>query len=149
MHGLTVVYVYVCGWLVRLTCLQAGAVYIYQGQGTFTNCNFTSNSAGVVSLEEEHVDGCVWDVWVHDAEVVPSVYIFLTDSSLLPLSIYCDCFLWSVIGLDLTYFSALARLFFDFARTCVGGKLFCDLSSHIFSWPIFSWSFMNPLSTTS
>ena len=48
-----VVYVYV----VRSTCLQGGAVYIVQGQGTFTNCNFTSNSAEDVSLEEEHVDG--------------------------------------------------------------------------------------------
>ena len=62
MHGLTVVcvcvYVCVCGWVVRFTCLQGGAVYIYNGQGTFTNCNFNSNSANV-SLEEEHVDGCV------------------------------------------------------------------------------------------
>ena len=48
----------VCGWMVRVTCLQGGAVYIYKGQGTFTNCNFTSNSASV-SLEEEHVDGCM------------------------------------------------------------------------------------------
>ena len=63
MHGLTVVcvcvYVCVCGWVVRFTCLQGGAVYIYIGQGTFTNCNFTSNSAEDVSLEEEYVDGCV------------------------------------------------------------------------------------------
>ena len=65
MHGLTVVCVCVCvcvcGWVVRSTCLQGGAVYIqYRGSsGTFTNCNFTSNSAGSVSLEEEHVDGCV------------------------------------------------------------------------------------------
>ena len=64
MHGLTVVCmcvsVCVCGWVVRSTCLQGGAVYIrYSGSsGTFTNCNFTSNSAGSVSLEEEHVDGC-------------------------------------------------------------------------------------------
>ena len=66
MDGLTVVCVCVCvcvcGWLVRVTCLQGGAVYIiYSGSsGTFTNCNFTSNSAtGTygVSLEEEHVDG--------------------------------------------------------------------------------------------
>ena len=61
MHGLTVVcvcvYVCVCGWVVRSTCLQGGAVYISSGQGTFTNCNFTSNEA-IVSLEEEHVDGC-------------------------------------------------------------------------------------------
>ena len=69
MHGLTVVcvcvcvcvyvcvYVCVCGWVVRSTCLQGGAVYIYEGQGTFTNCNFTSNKARV-SLEEEHVAGC-------------------------------------------------------------------------------------------
>ena len=59
MHGLTVVCmrvsVCVCGWVVRSTCLQGGAVYIYQGQGTFTNCNFTSNEASV-SLEEDHVD---------------------------------------------------------------------------------------------
>ena len=47
----------VCGWVVRSTCLQGGAVYI-TSSGTFTNCNFTSNEAGV-SLEEEHVDGCV------------------------------------------------------------------------------------------
>ena len=64
MDGLTVVCVCVCvcvcGWLVRVTCLQGGAVYIYdRGEGTFTNCNFTSNSADDVSLEEEHVDGCM------------------------------------------------------------------------------------------
>ena len=65
MHGLTVVCVCVCvcvcGWVVRFTCLQGGAVYIQQGQGTFTNCNFTANSAigqYSVSFEEEHVDGC-------------------------------------------------------------------------------------------
>ena len=47
----------VCGWLVRVTCLQGGAVYILNGgKGTFTNCNFTSNEAKDVSLEEEHVD---------------------------------------------------------------------------------------------
>ena len=63
MHGLTVVcvcvYVCVCGWVVRFTCLQGGAVYISigEGKGTFTNCNFNSNSAKV-SLEEEHVDDC-------------------------------------------------------------------------------------------
>ena len=94
----------------------------------------------------------LWDVWVHDAEVVPSMYIFLTDSSLLLLSIYCDGFLWSAIGLDLTYFSALARLFFAFACTSVGfSKLFCDLSPHIFSWPSLpsGHSFMNPLSASS
>ena len=63
MDGLTVVCVCVCvcvcGWLVRVTCLQGGAVYIYYGEGTFTNCNFTSNEAKDVSLEEEHVDGCM------------------------------------------------------------------------------------------
>ena len=65
MHGLTVVcvcvYVCVCGWVVRFTCLQGGAVFITSsGQGTFTNCDFTSNEAKRVSLEEEHVDGlCV------------------------------------------------------------------------------------------
>ena len=63
MHGLTVVCmcvsVCVCGWVVRSTCLQGGAVYIYyKGKGTFANCNFTLNSADDVSLEEEHVDGC-------------------------------------------------------------------------------------------
>ena len=58
MHGLTVVCVCVCGWVVCSTCLQGGAVYIeFAGKGTFTNCNFTSNEAEV-SLEEEHVDGC-------------------------------------------------------------------------------------------
>ena len=47
----------VCGWLVRLTCLQGGAVHVRDsGEGTFTNCNFTSNSADDVSLEEEYVD---------------------------------------------------------------------------------------------
>ena len=61
MDGLTVVCVCVCvcvcGWLVRVTCLQGGAVYIISnGKGTFTNCNFTSNEAKDVSLEEEHVD---------------------------------------------------------------------------------------------
>ena len=54
----------VCGWLVRVTCLQGGAVYITGSgsSGTFTNCNFTSNKAtgnNAVSLEEEHVDGCM------------------------------------------------------------------------------------------
>ena len=63
MHGLTVVCmcvsVCVCGWVVRSTYLQGGAVYIvFRGKGTFTHCNFTSNSAGRVSLEEEHVDDC-------------------------------------------------------------------------------------------
>jgi len=63
MHGLTVVcvcvYVCVCGWVVRFTCLQGGAVYIDSGSsGTFTHCNFNSNEARQVSLEEEHVDGC-------------------------------------------------------------------------------------------
>ena len=66
MHGLTVVcvcvYVCVCCWVVRFTCLQGGAVSIYaEGRGTFTNCNFTSNSvngSNGVSLEEEHVDDC-------------------------------------------------------------------------------------------
>ena len=63
MHGLTVVCVCVCvcvcGWVVRSTCLQGGAVYIYfSAEGTFTHCNFTSNEAKKVSLEEEHVDDC-------------------------------------------------------------------------------------------
>ena len=64
MHGLTVVCmcvsVCVCGWVVRSTCLQGGAVYITSNgsSGTFTNCDFTLNSAGSVSLGEEHVDGC-------------------------------------------------------------------------------------------
>ena len=49
----------ICGWVVRSTCLQGGAVFIvFNGKGTFTNCNFTSNSASSVSLEEEHVDDC-------------------------------------------------------------------------------------------
>ena len=55
----------ICGWVVRSTCLQGGAVNIQSsGEGTFTNCNFTSNKAtftksvGQVSLEEEHVDDC-------------------------------------------------------------------------------------------
>ena len=52
----------ICGWVVRFTCLQGGAVSIVNsGEGTFTNCNFTSNSATgthSVSLEEEHVDDC-------------------------------------------------------------------------------------------
>ena len=63
-HGLTVVCVCVCvcvcAWVVRSACVQGGAVYIAGNgsSGTFTNCNFTSNSARIVSLEEEHVDGC-------------------------------------------------------------------------------------------
>ena len=63
MHGLTVVCmcvsVCVCGWVVRFTCLQGGAVYIvnYGSSGTFTNCNFTSNKAKRVSLEEGYIDG--------------------------------------------------------------------------------------------
>ena len=62
MHGLTAVCVCVCvcGSVVRSTCVQGGAVYMRDSgsSGTFTNCNFTSNSAGSVSLEEEHVDDC-------------------------------------------------------------------------------------------
>ena len=63
MHGLTVVvcvFVHVYVYVVRPTCLQGGAVSIYSSgsSGTFTNCNFTSNSATNVSLEEEQVDGC-------------------------------------------------------------------------------------------
>ena len=71
-----------------------------------------------------------------DAEVMPSMYILLPDLLLLPLSMYCDCFLWSAIVLDLTYFSTLARLFFAFACTCIEGKSFCEISSHMFSWPL-------------
>ena len=61
MNGLTVVCVCVCvcvcGWVIRSTCLQGGAVFIgSSGKGTFTNCNFTSNRASSVSLEEEDVD---------------------------------------------------------------------------------------------
>ena len=49
------VYVYVAGWFGRFV-LQGGAVSIGDpGEGTFTNCNFTSNEANV-SLEEELVD---------------------------------------------------------------------------------------------
>ena len=49
----------ICGWVVRFTCLQGGAVNIQSsGEGTFTYCNFTSNEAKKVSLEEEHVDDC-------------------------------------------------------------------------------------------
>ena len=64
MHGLTVVCmcvsVCVCGWVVRSTCFQGGAVNFRDSgsSGTFTNCNFTLNIAGNVSHEEEHVDGC-------------------------------------------------------------------------------------------
>ena len=61
MHGLIVARVCVCvyDWVIRSTCLQGGAVSITSsGEGTFTNCDFTSYSAGHVSLEEEHVDGC-------------------------------------------------------------------------------------------
>ena len=57
------VYVCVCGWVVRSTCLQGGAVYISSSgsSGTFTSCNFTSNSAtgiGTVSVAEEYIDDC-------------------------------------------------------------------------------------------
>ena len=84
----------ICGWVVRSTCLQGGAVYILSsGQGTFTNCNFTSNSATTrVSFEEEHVDGCEMSECM-TLSFVPSMYMFLADSLLLPLSVYCDCFL--------------------------------------------------------
>ena len=64
MNGLIVVCmcvsVCVCGWVVRSTCLQGGAVYIDNSgsSGTFTNCNFISNEAKEVSLEDEHVDDC-------------------------------------------------------------------------------------------
>ena len=65
MHGLTVVCVCVCvcvcGWVIRSTCLQSGGAVAISGSGssgTFTNCNFTSNEATTVSLEEEHVDDC-------------------------------------------------------------------------------------------
>ena len=136
MHGLTVVCVCVCGWVVRWTCLQGGAVTIYQGQGTFTNCNFTSNEASV-SLEEEHVDGCEMSECT-TLSLVPSMYIFLTDSLLLPLSVYCDCILSMTIGLDLTHFSATLLFFFffiifAFACTSAECKSFCYRSSHIFS----------------
>ena len=63
MYGLDCclcVWLCMCMWLGGSVYLFAGgAVYIAsQGQGTFTNCNFTSNSASIVSLEEEHVDDC-------------------------------------------------------------------------------------------
>ena len=52
------VHVCVCDWVIRSFWLQGGAVYILGSRGTFTNCNFTSNSATKVSLEEEHVADC-------------------------------------------------------------------------------------------
>ena len=64
MHGLTVVcvcvfvYVYVVGWFGRLVCRVEQSTFKIVEQGTFTNCNFTSNKQINVSLEEEHVDGC-------------------------------------------------------------------------------------------
>ena len=79
MNELTVVCVCVCvcvcGWVVRFTCLQGGAVYIaFSGKGTFTNCNFNSNSAASVSLEEEHVDDCDMSKCM-TLRLVPSMYL--------------------------------------------------------------------------
>ena len=61
MHGLTLLSVScTCMWLVGsvdLATVQGGAVRITSsGEGTFLNCNFISNSAKNVSLEEEHGD---------------------------------------------------------------------------------------------
>ena len=57
VHVCVFVYVYVVGWFGRLVCRVEQSTFANSGKGTFTNCNFTSNSASV-SLEEEHVDGC-------------------------------------------------------------------------------------------
>ena len=85
-------YVYVVGWLVRSTCLQGGAVYFENGgKGTFTNCNFISNSAvkNSVSLEEEHADCCEMSQCMTLRLCPPCVYsMFSTDSFLLPLSVH-------------------------------------------------------------
>ena len=50
------VYVYVVGWFGRLVCRVEQSPFQVEGEGTFTNCNFTSNEAKEVSLEEEHAD---------------------------------------------------------------------------------------------
>ena len=44
-----------CVWFVCSTCVQGGAVYINGGEGTFSNCIFTSNRADNVSVDE-HAD---------------------------------------------------------------------------------------------
>ena len=70
--------------MVGSTCVQGGAVYIVYGQGTFTNCNFTSNSVKDVSLEEEHVDDCEMSECI---TLSCALHVYdLTNSSLLCLS---------------------------------------------------------------
>ena len=98
MHGLTVVcvcvYVCVCGWVVRSTYVQyGGAVYIQNsGEGTFTNCNFTSNSASSVSLEEEHVDGCDMSECMTLRLCLPYMSSSLTHSYFLyPFTVIVSC----------------------------------------------------------
>ena len=59
--GLTVVCVCVCvcvcGWVVRSTCLQVEQS-TFLGQGTLRIAISLQIGRQIVSLEEEHVDGC-------------------------------------------------------------------------------------------
>ena len=137
------VFIYLVVWLVRSTCVQGGAVYIENSgsSGTFTSCNFTSNKAKeAVSLGEEgQMSECM------TLRLCPPCNIFLTDSFLPPVSVYCDCYLLTAIGLHITHISNTPLLlsFFSFvalpfACTCIEGKSFCYLSSHTFSWPWLS-----------
>ena len=79
-----------CEWLVGPTCLQGGAVYIHGGEGTFTNCNFTSNDA-TVSLEISHVDDSEMSQCM-TLRLCPA-FTSLTDCFELPAS----CFIWLFI----------------------------------------------------
>ena len=66
-----------------------------------------------------------------------ALHVYLLDWP-IPASSIDLLWLFPVIG-DRSWsylFSPSARLFFAFSRTCVVCKSFCDLSSHIFLWPL-------------
>ena len=82
-------FVYMCQCLTGSTWLQGGAVHVEQGgEGTVTNCKFTSNVAFGVSHEGVDVEMTL-RCFLPTLEVVP--YCILTGSFSLPLSIYSRC----------------------------------------------------------
>ena len=148
MHSLT--RICTCALMVGSTCLQGGAVSI-EAEGTFTNCDFTSNSAVyAVSLEKEHVDFCEMSECMTLRLCLPHIFSSLTHSYFLyPFTVIVSCEWRSVLMSLTTLLHCCSSL--PLHVHLEWGKSFCYLSSHIFSLPSLpsGRSFMNPLSTSS